>query len=42
MDINTTTNSETKNDSSETVGNVLRKKREVIGLSSQRWLGTLV
>ena len=33
MDINTTTNSETKNDSSETVGNVLRKKREVIGLS---------
>jgi len=33
MEINTTTNSETKNDSSETVGNVLRKKREVIGLS---------
>ena len=33
MEINTTTNSETKNDSSETAGNVLRKKREVIGLS---------
>ena len=33
MEINTTTNSETKKDSSKTVGNVLRKKREVIGLS---------
>ncbi len=33
MEENTTTNSETKNDSSETAGEVLRKKRENIGLS---------
>ena len=33
MKAGTTTNSETKNDSSETTGEVLRKKRENIGLS---------
>ena len=33
METDTTTNSETKNDSSETTGEVLRKKRENIGLS---------
>jgi len=33
MKTDTTTNSETKNDSSETTGEVLRKKRENIGLS---------
>jgi len=33
METDTTTNSETKNDSSETTGDVLRKKRENIGLS---------
>ena len=33
MKAGTTTNSETKNDSSETTGDVLRKKRENIGLS---------
>ena len=33
MEADTTTNSETKNDSSETAGEVLHKKRENIGLS---------
>jgi len=33
MEADTTTNSETKNDSSKTAGEVLRKKREDIGLS---------
>jgi len=33
MEADTTTNSETKNDSSKTAGEVLRKKRENIGLS---------
>jgi cytoskeleton protein RodZ len=33
MEADTTTNSETKNDGSETAGEVLRKKRENIGLS---------
>ena len=33
METDTTTNSETKNDSSKTAGEVLRKKREDIGLS---------
>ena len=33
MEADTTTNSEIKNDGSETAGEVLRKKRENIGLS---------